>query len=71
MTKSEQNKWIGVAIIIGLIALVPVWRSGLKENMNFFGFVKNHTIWGDDPEYVPLEYATGGWRNDQNLLEGG
>lgn len=38
-----------------ILSFIPVWRSGLKTNLTFWEFVKNHTIWGDPVEYVPGE----------------
>ncbi|KKN48233.1 hypothetical protein LCGC14_0654950 [marine sediment metagenome] len=50
-------------LIIGLafLSLLPVWRSGLRENMNLFEFVMVHTIFSPyDVTYVPEEYLTRG-----------
>ncbi len=42
--------------MLGLIvSLLPVWRSGEKGNLTFWGFVGNHTIFSDPVEYVPKE----------------
>jgi len=52
-----------VAVIIGLVALgfLPVWRCGLRENLNFYQFVIEHTIFSPHPvSYVPEEYLTRG-----------
>ncbi len=44
-------------IIFGLLAasLIPFWRSGGRTDLNFWEFVRNHTIFGDPVEYVPEE----------------
>lgn len=42
-------------IILGLLSFLPVWRSGLKTNLTFWGFVLNHTTFGDPIEYIPRE----------------
>ena len=44
-------------ILIGGVAAftVPVFSSGLKQNMNFAKFIVNHSIWGERPQYVPRE----------------
>ena len=47
-------------IIIGALGLVPVWRCGLRENLNFYEFILNHTIWGPEVEYIPEEMLTRG-----------
>ncbi len=48
----DRKTWL---VLIGLASLLPVWRSGGVEDMNFWGFVLNHTIFADGPEYVPEE----------------
>jgi hypothetical protein len=49
MTKKQM-------VLIGLTAsLLPVWRSGNRGGLNFWGFVINHTIFGPPVEYVPEE----------------
>jgi hypothetical protein len=44
-------------IVMGLVFLsfLPVWRSGLKTNLNFWQFIGNHTIFGDPVEFIPRE----------------
>ena len=48
----ESKDW---AILGGLtlLAMIPIWRSGLKENMTFPQFVGAHTVGGEYPEYIP------------------
>jgi len=42
--------------VLGLAAtLLPVWRSGGREHLNFWEFVLNHTVFGPPVEYVPEE----------------
>jgi len=50
---SEQTKR-GVALVV-VASLLPVWRSGGRENLTFWGWVWNHTIFGPKVEYVPEE----------------
>ena len=50
---SEQTKR-GVAVVV-VVSLLPIWRSGGRENMTFFGWVWNHTIFGPKVEYIPAE----------------
>ncbi len=61
MTKEEKTsvQMLG-AIIIGVATFgVPIFRSGGRTNLSFYGWVKNHTIFGPPVEYVPEEdYAT-------------
>ena len=44
---------MGIGLIVA--SFLPVWRSGLRKDLTFWGFVRNHTIWGDPVEYVPIE----------------
>ena len=56
----EVEKSKGAACV-GLLALslLPVWRSGLRDKMNFWEFVIGHTIFSPyEVLYVPEEYLT-------------
>ena len=33
----------------------PIFRSGLKTNLTLFGWLRNHTVWGDPIEFIPEE----------------
>jgi len=49
--------------VIGMFAfsaalLMPIWRSGGRQNLTFLEFIINHTIWGDPVEYIPEEDYT-------------
>lgn len=50
-----QQKHITLLALLLLISLIPIWRSGLRENQSFWEFVLNHTIWGPPVEYIPEE----------------
>ena len=50
---SEQTKR-GV-VLVAVAGLLPVWRSGGRENLTFYGWVWNHWIFGPKVEYVPEE----------------
>jgi len=53
-----MKNWEKVAIGAILVASVtlPIFRSGGKTGLTFWGWVRNHTIFGDPgPEYVPEE----------------
>ncbi len=39
----------------GIASLLPIWRSGGRGNMNLWGWIWNHTIFGPPVEYVPEE----------------
>ncbi len=45
-----------LAILLLAASVLPVWRSGLREDMNFWQFAKEHTRWGHPVEYIPEEY---------------
>jgi len=40
---------------IVLAFTLPVWRSGLKSNLTLWQFIVNHTVFGDEPEFIPKE----------------
>ncbi|MBU0598982.1 hypothetical protein KKF61_08430 [Patescibacteria group bacterium] len=48
----------GTIVILGAASLVPVWRSGGRKNMTFWGWIWNHTVFGPRVEYVPEEDYT-------------
>ena len=41
--------------VLGIASLIPIWRSGLQEDLNFWEFILNHTIYGPAVEYIPEE----------------
>ncbi len=41
--------------IMGVLSLLPVWRSGGRTHLNYWEFILNHTIYGPPIEYVPEE----------------
>ncbi len=49
-----------ILVILGGLALLPVWRSGLRENLSLYEFIIEHTIWGHDVTYIPEELLTQG-----------
>lgn len=50
----------GKLIFLAALGLLPIWRSGAKGGLTFYGWVINHTVFGDFPEYIPREqYDTG------------
>ncbi len=48
----KTKDWL---ILAGAASLLPVFRSGLVDNMNFWQWIYNHTIWGPPVEYIPEE----------------
>jgi hypothetical protein len=50
---NKTRKGVLVALLAG--SFVPIWRSGGRKNMTFWGWIWNHTIFGPEVEYVPEE----------------
>lgn len=44
-----------ILVILLLVSFMPIWRCGLRENLNFWDFIKEHTIYGSPVQYVPEE----------------
>ncbi len=46
-------------VVIGAVVVasftLPIFRSGGRTGLTFWGWVKNHTIYGPPIEYVPEE----------------
>lgn len=56
MTKGEK-----IATALVLLGFLPVWRCGLREDLNFYQFVGEHTIFSPHTvEYIPEELLTQG-----------
>ncbi len=52
MTKGEKIALGGFIIL----SFLPIWRSGLRENMILWEWIVNHTIFGPPSEYIPEDY---------------
>ena len=50
-----HEKLIGLVVLTLLLSLLPVWRCGLRGNLTFWQFTREHTIWGSPVEYIPEE----------------
>lgn len=56
MTKGEK---LGVLAV--LAGFLPIWRSGLREGLNFYQWVGVHTIFSPyEVSYIPEEMLTAG-----------
>ena len=56
-----SKKTAAWVIGLGFLAFIPIWRCGLREDLNFYQFVLEHTIFSPHPvSYVPEEYLTRG-----------
>jgi len=57
--RAAEVKRIAPKLLLGLVAVesftLPIFRSGGKTGLSFWGFVANHTIFSDPVEYVPQE----------------
>ena len=49
-----------LVITLGIVVLgnLPIWGCGLRRGITFWEFVKLHTVFGLEPEYVPEETFT-------------
>lgn len=45
-----------LAVLALLASFLPVFRSGLREDLNFWQWWQEHTIYGHPVEYIPEEY---------------
>jgi len=57
--RSAEVKRVLPKLALGLLAVesftLPIFRSGGRTDLSFWGWVKNHTIFGPPVEYVPVE----------------
>ena len=57
--RAAEVKWVLPRLLLGLVAVesfaLPIFRSGGRTELSFWGWLVNHTIFGDPVEYVPLE----------------
>lgn len=51
-------KALTITFLIVESCTLPVFRSGGRKGLTFWGWVFNHTIWGPPVEYVPEEDYT-------------
>ena len=50
-----------ILVILAGLGLLPVWRCGVRENLSFYEFVGEHTIFSPhEVEYIPEELLTRG-----------
>lgn len=57
--RAKNLKKVTPQLLLGLLAVesftLPIFRSGGRTELSFWGWVKNHTIFGPPVEYVPVE----------------
>lgn len=51
MTRGQK-----LTIVLVAFSLLPIWTSGLRERMNLFEFLANHTVFGPPAEYLDEEH---------------
>lgn len=54
----EQGKLViskDLAIVVLMASFLPVFKCGLRQNLNFWQWTKEHTIYGSPVEYIPEE----------------
>ena len=44
-----------LALLALAASFLKVWRCGLRSDLNFWQFVKEHTVYGSPVEYIPEE----------------
>ena len=44
-----------LAVLVLVASFVPVWRCGLRSDLNFWQWWQEHTIFGHPVEYIPEE----------------
>ena len=55
---SEQGKLViskDLAIVALVASFLPVLKCGLRQDLNFWQWTKEHTIYGSPVEYIPEE----------------
>lgn len=57
--RAKELKRVAPRLFLGLVAVesvtLPIFRSGGRTGLSFWGWVANHTIFGPPVEYVPEE----------------
>ena len=57
--RAKELRKVAPRLLLGLLAVesftLPIFRSGGRTGLSFWGWVKNHTIFGPPVEYVPVE----------------
>ena len=56
---STDSKSVAVSkdllILLLVFSFLPVFRCGLRDHINFWVWIKEHTVWGHKVEYIPAE----------------
>lgn len=57
--RAKELKRVLPKLVLGLVAVesatLPIFRSGGRTGLSFWGWVANHTIFGPPVEYIPVE----------------
>lgn len=51
-----ENKNKRIVVILIAFSFLPIWTSGLRENMTLYEWVVNHTVFGAASEYLRPEH---------------
>ena len=54
LQKASTWKTVGLAVVV-LSFTLPIFRSGGKTGLTLWGWIVNHTIFGEPVEYIPKE----------------
>ncbi len=55
---------VTIVWIVVLAFTLPIFRSGMKGNLSFVSWLKNHTVFGDTVEFIPKEDYENAFRSD-------
>ena len=44
-----------MAMLLLGASFLPVWRCGLRGNLNFWSWIYYHTTFAPEPQYIPEE----------------
>jgi hypothetical protein len=50
-----SNKQKGFLVVAGFASILPIWQSGGRTHLTFWGWIYNHTIFAGKAEYIPEE----------------
>ena len=72
LTEALGRNWAIVVVWVAVLSMtLPVFRSGGRSGLTFWGWIINHSVFGKPVEYVPienyLEELEGAWTDEEGL----
>ena len=55
---------VTIVWIVVLAFTLPIFRSGLKTNLSFVEWLRNHTVFGDAVQFIPKEDYDSAFRGE-------